>query len=168
MKQRRWRLTEAYKWVKEHRPETELTPGMQPPELGSAGPQCPACLLQAHQASSTSTTCGRELPAFHTQAWGHKAGVRQGGRVQGRQRGCRSMSCRCWAAAPQVTSPVPARRLPATARMAKHSSPGSSWAAGAGGERWPCLYSKEHATSCPSCSKAARLEKLRMTVLLQR
>ena len=29
MKQRRWRLTEAYKWVKEHRPETELTSGMQ-------------------------------------------------------------------------------------------------------------------------------------------
>ena len=25
MKQRRWRLTEAYKWVKEHRPGTELT-----------------------------------------------------------------------------------------------------------------------------------------------
>ena len=30
MKHRRWRLTEAYKWVKEHRPETELTPGAPP------------------------------------------------------------------------------------------------------------------------------------------
>ena len=30
MKHRRWRLTEAYKWVKEHRPETELTSGAPP------------------------------------------------------------------------------------------------------------------------------------------
>ena len=28
MKLRRWRLSEAYKWVKEHRPATVLTPGV--------------------------------------------------------------------------------------------------------------------------------------------
>ena len=27
MKLRRWRLSEAYKWVKEHRPSVQLTPG---------------------------------------------------------------------------------------------------------------------------------------------
>ena len=27
MKLRRWRLSEAYKWVKEHRPTVQLTPG---------------------------------------------------------------------------------------------------------------------------------------------
>ena len=48
MKHRRWRLTEAYKWVKEHRPETELTSG--------APPCPPACNVDSCVTKSLHTS----------------------------------------------------------------------------------------------------------------
>ena len=100
------------------------------PHMAGVFLRCP------HKPGATRLACDM-LPLVNPLT--NRLPNQHGGCVQGRQRGCRSTSCRCWAAAPQATSPVPARRLPAPALMAKRSSPGSSWAAGAGGECWLCL-----------------------------
>ncbi|CAL5227618.1 g10621 [Coccomyxa viridis] len=70
MKQRRWRLTEAYKWVKEHRPETELTSGeatrLQQYELqvlGSSSTGYQPSAAPSHSSASSGGSGDLQFPA---------------------------------------------------------------------------------------------------------